>query len=59
VPFAVYETSSRSVTGEVHPTREAAELAIERLIEGLPAGDAGQAQRQALNWVVVEVPEAK
>jgi hypothetical protein len=57
--YAVYETSSRSVTGEMHPTREAAELAIERLVDGLPAGSDGQAQRQALNWVLVEVPEAK
>jgi hypothetical protein len=57
MPYAVYETSSRSATGEVFPTRESAELAIERLVEGLPVGQEGQDQREALNWVVVEVPE--
>jgi hypothetical protein len=54
--FAVYSKGSRTFVGEVHPTREAAEAAVERLLDGFPSGPAGAAQREHAEYVVIRLP---
>jgi hypothetical protein len=54
--YAVFNKATGVMFSEVHPTHEAAQSAIDRLLAGLPGGDGGKEERSQSDYVVVKVP---